>query len=144
MARWLFRSIHFSSEALFDASGLTIASAGPRRLGRGRIYQVRLRILNRPPRELENETGADQGEPNKCKQAERRRLNPATAFSGTRMTGDESRKLKSGDRIFWRDDLKNQGTVRGTSWSGVTIDWEDGESTSVSHNDMAQVSRAPS
>jgi hypothetical protein len=60
------------------------------------------------------------------------------------MTGEESRKLKSGDRVSWRDDLKNQGTVRETSWSGVTIDWDDGESTSVSHNDMAQVSRAPS
>ena len=60
------------------------------------------------------------------------------------MTGEESRKLKSGDRVFWRDDLKNQGTVSGTSWSGVTIDWDDGKSTSVSHNDMAQVSRAPS
>jgi hypothetical protein len=58
------------------------------------------------------------------------------------MTGEESRKLKSGDRVSWRGDLKNQGTVRGTSWSGVTIDWDDGESTSVSHNDMAQVSRA--
>jgi hypothetical protein len=23
---------------------------------------------------------------------------------------------------------------RGTSWSGVTIDWDDGDSTSVSHN----------
>jgi hypothetical protein len=77
-------------------------------------------------------------------QTERRRLNPAAAFSGTRMTGEESRKLKSGDCVFWRDDLKNQGSVRGTSWSGVTIDWDDGESTSVSHNDMAQVSRAPS
>jgi hypothetical protein len=60
------------------------------------------------------------------------------------MTGEESRKLKSGDRVYWQDDVKNQGTVRGTSWSGVTIDWDDGESTSVSHNDMAQVSRAPS
>jgi hypothetical protein len=60
------------------------------------------------------------------------------------MTGEESRKLKSGDRVSWRDDLKNQGTVRGTSWSGVTIDWDDGESISVSHNDMAQVSRVPS
>jgi hypothetical protein len=58
------------------------------------------------------------------------------------MTGEESRKLKSGDRVFWQDDMTNQGTVRGTSWSGVTIDWDDGESTSVSHNDMAQVSRA--
>jgi hypothetical protein len=60
------------------------------------------------------------------------------------VTGDESRKLKSGDRVFWGHDVKNEGTVKGTSWSGVTIDWDDGESTSVSHNDMAQVSRAPS
>jgi hypothetical protein len=66
-----------------------------------------------------------------------------TKMGGGKMTGEESRKLKSGDRVFWRDDLKNQGTVRGTSWSGVTIDWDDGESTSISHNDMTQVSRAP-
>jgi hypothetical protein len=37
-----------------------------------------------------------------------------------KMTGEESRKLKSGDRIFWRDGMTNQGTVRGTSWSDVT------------------------
>jgi hypothetical protein len=60
------------------------------------------------------------------------------------MTGEESRKLKSGDRVFWRDDVKNQGTVRGASWSGVTIDWDDGESNSVSHNDMAQIKRVAS
>jgi hypothetical protein len=54
------------------------------------------------------------------------------------MTGEES-------RVYSQDDVKNQGTVRGTSWSGVTIDWDDdGVSTNVSHNDMAQVSRAPS
>jgi hypothetical protein len=27
------------------------------------------------------------------------------------MTGEESQRLKSGDRVFWQDDLKNQGTV---------------------------------
>jgi len=58
------------------------------------------------------------------------------------MTGEESRKLKPGDRVFWQDDVKNQGTVKGTSWSGVTIDWDDGDSTSVSHNDMAPIGRA--
>jgi len=58
------------------------------------------------------------------------------------MTGDQSRKLKVGDRVCWNRDVKNQGTVKGTSWSGVTIDWDDGESTSVSHNDMAQIDRA--
>jgi hypothetical protein len=60
------------------------------------------------------------------------------------MTSEESRKLKARDRVSWRGDVKNQGTVRGTSWSGVTIDWDDGESTSVSHNDMAQIKRVAS
>jgi hypothetical protein len=58
------------------------------------------------------------------------------------VTGDESRKLKSGDRVSWLGDLKNQGTIRGTSWSGITIDWDDGDSTSVSHNDMGPVDLA--
>jgi hypothetical protein len=31
------------------------------------------------------------------------------------------------------------GTVAGTSWSEVTISWDDGEASSVSHNDMARV-----
>jgi hypothetical protein len=58
------------------------------------------------------------------------------------MTGDQSRKLKVGDRVFWRGDVKNQGTVKGKSWSGVTIDWDDGDTTSVSHNDMTPIDRA--
>jgi hypothetical protein len=58
-----------------------------------------------------------------------------------KMTGEESRKLKPGDRVLWQGDLKNKGTVKGTSWSGVTIDWDDGDSTSVSHNDMREVNR---
>ena len=60
------------------------------------------------------------------------------------MTGGESRKLKPGDRAFWQRDLKNQGTVKGTSWSGVTIDWDDGDTTSISHNDMSAVNLAKS
>jgi len=42
------------------------------------------------------------------------------------MTCDESRKLKAGDRVCWQDGLTNQSTVRGTSWSGVTIASDDG------------------
>jgi hypothetical protein len=57
------------------------------------------------------------------------------------MTGHESRKLKAGDRVCWQDEATNQGTVRGTSWSGVTIAWDDGDVISVSHNDMGQVER---
>jgi hypothetical protein len=58
------------------------------------------------------------------------------------MTGEESRKLVVGDRVVWKGDATNQGTIRGKPWSGVTIDWDDGDSTSVSHNDMAHVDRA--
>jgi hypothetical protein len=60
------------------------------------------------------------------------------------MTGDESRNLEVGDRVRWKGDATNQGTVRGTSWSGVTIAWDDGDTTSVSHNDMGQVDRVAS
>jgi hypothetical protein len=35
------------------------------------------------------------------------------------------------------------GTVTGTSWSEVIISWDDGEASSVSHNDMARVERVP-
>jgi len=35
------------------------------------------------------------------------------------------------------------GTVTGTSWSEVTIFWDDGEASSVSHNDMARVELVP-
>jgi hypothetical protein len=57
------------------------------------------------------------------------------------MSGDESRKLKVGNRVQWKGDLKNQGTVKDTSWSGVTIAWDDGDANSISHNDMGQIAR---
>jgi hypothetical protein len=59
------------------------------------------------------------------------------------MTGDQSRSLKVGDRVCWQNDRADQGTVIGTSWSEVTISWDDGEANSVSHNDMARVERVP-
>lgn len=60
------------------------------------------------------------------------------------MTSDESRELRAGNRVCWNGDATNQGTIQGTSWSGVTIDWDDGEQTSVAHGDMVQVDRAAS
>jgi len=57
------------------------------------------------------------------------------------MTGDQSRALKVGDRVRWGASITDLGTVVGTSWSGVTIDWDDGHTTSIEHNDMAQVER---
>jgi hypothetical protein len=59
------------------------------------------------------------------------------------MTGDQSRRLQVGDRVRWGVTTIDLGTVIGTSWHGVTIDWDDGETNSVSHNDMAQVERVP-
>jgi hypothetical protein len=59
------------------------------------------------------------------------------------MTGDQSRTLSVGDRVCWGVTTTDLGTVIATSWSGVTIDWDNGESNSVSHNDMAQIERVP-
>jgi hypothetical protein len=59
------------------------------------------------------------------------------------MTGNQSRTLSVGDRVCWGDTTTDLGTVVGTSWSGVTIKWDDGHSTSIQHNDMGQVERVP-
>jgi hypothetical protein len=59
------------------------------------------------------------------------------------MTGDQSRTLKVGDRVCWGVTTTDLGTVVGASWSGVTVDWDDGHTTSIQHNDMAQVERVP-
>ena len=37
------------------------------------------------------------------------------------MTGDQSRLLKVGDRVRWKDSATDLGTVTATAWSGVTI-----------------------
>jgi hypothetical protein len=59
------------------------------------------------------------------------------------MTGDQSRTLGIGERVCWGATTTDLGTVVGASWSGVTIDWDDGHTTSIQHNDMAQVERVP-
>jgi hypothetical protein len=60
------------------------------------------------------------------------------------MTGEQSRQLRTGDRVRWGAATSDLGTVIATSWSEVTIDWDDGEASAVSHNDMAKVERVPS
>lgn len=42
------------------------------------------------------------------------------------MTGTESRTLSVGERLRWNASAIDLGTVVGASWSGVTIDWDDG------------------
>jgi uncharacterized cupin superfamily protein len=46
-------------------------------------------------------------------------------------------------RVCWGVTTTDLGTVVGTAWSGVTIDWDDGHTSSIRHNDMAQVERVP-
>jgi hypothetical protein len=59
------------------------------------------------------------------------------------MTGTESRALAVGARVCWGVTTTDLGTVVGVSWSGVTIDWDDGHTTSIQHNDMGQVKKVP-
>ena len=59
------------------------------------------------------------------------------------MTPQESRDLKVGDRVRWKDDAKDQGQIVGRDWSGVQIKWDSGKATYYYHNDMREVSRLP-
>jgi hypothetical protein len=59
------------------------------------------------------------------------------------MNGEQSRRLKPLDRVCWGASTTDLGTVVGTSWSGVTIDWDDKHTSSIQHNDMAQIERVP-
>ncbi|MFL6505810.1 MAG: hypothetical protein ACJ8KC_10405 [Candidatus Udaeobacter sp.] len=59
------------------------------------------------------------------------------------MTGDQSRLLKEGDRVFWKNSTTDVGTVIATTWSDVTVSWENGQTASIQHNDMTQVERVP-
>jgi len=55
------------------------------------------------------------------------------------MTGDQSRKLKVGDRVCWNGDKNDQGTVSETNWAGLTIKWDNRSEQTILHNDMGLV-----
>jgi hypothetical protein len=59
------------------------------------------------------------------------------------VTGDQSRLLKVGSRVCWGATTTDLGTIAGTAWSGVTINWDNGQSSSVQHNDMGLVTVVP-
>jgi hypothetical protein len=59
------------------------------------------------------------------------------------MTGEQSRLLKVGNRVCWGATTTDPGTVAETSWSGLTIDWDDKHTSSIQHNDLAQVELVP-
>jgi hypothetical protein len=55
------------------------------------------------------------------------------------MTGDQSRGLTVGARVYWGEDNNDQGTVTEKNWSGVTLKWDNRDGQSISHNDMKMV-----
>ena len=59
------------------------------------------------------------------------------------MTGEQSRLLKVGDRVSWKASATDLGTVKSNGWHGVVIDWDDGRTSSIHHNDMKEVDRVP-
>ena len=59
------------------------------------------------------------------------------------MTGEQSRQLKVGDRVYWERSMNDLGNVVGVAWNGVTIRWDDGHTIPIQHNDMARLERAP-
>jgi hypothetical protein len=59
------------------------------------------------------------------------------------MTSDQSRTLSVGDRVCWGVTTTDLGTVIAKTWSEVTIDWDDGRTSTIQHNDMKQVERGP-
>ena len=59
------------------------------------------------------------------------------------MTGEQSRLLNVGDRVCWKADKNDQGTVTETNWAGVTIKWDNRTEQGILHNDMVQVERVP-
>jgi hypothetical protein len=59
------------------------------------------------------------------------------------MTGEQSRQLEVGDRVYWERSINDLGNVVGVTWNGVTIEWDDGRTGSIQHNDVARVERMP-
>jgi hypothetical protein len=57
------------------------------------------------------------------------------------MTGKQSRQLKVGDKVCWQNDNADKGSVTETSWSGVTVKWDNRSEQAILHNDMAQIER---
>ena len=59
------------------------------------------------------------------------------------MTGEQSRKLKVGDRVSWNNDHNEIGTITETNWSGVSVNWHNRNQQSILHNDMTLMFPAP-
>src|SRR5664280_1563516 len=61
----------------------------------------------------------------------------------TSITAAESKGLKKGNRVYWRGDATDGGSITETSWDAVTIAWDNGQVATVHHGDMREIQRAP-
>ena len=59
------------------------------------------------------------------------------------MTSEQSKKLKIGDRIYWRGDAKDGGRITERSWDAVGIAWDNGQTARMHFNDMIEVQLEP-
>jgi hypothetical protein len=59
------------------------------------------------------------------------------------MTGEQSRGLGIGDRVFWQNDQNDKGSITETNWAGVSIKWDSRSVQTILHNDMGPVSLLP-
>jgi hypothetical protein len=55
------------------------------------------------------------------------------------MTVNESKGLKKSNRVCWRGDAADSGTISGTSWDAVTIAWDNGQVATVHRGDMREI-----
>jgi hypothetical protein len=55
------------------------------------------------------------------------------------VTAAESKKLVKGNRVCWRRDAADSGTIIATSWNAVTIAWDNGQVATVHHGDMREI-----
>jgi hypothetical protein len=47
------------------------------------------------------------------------------------------------DRVYWRGDLADRGTITETNWAGVTVKWDSRGQQNILHNDMGPVTLLP-
>ncbi|MGM4923194.1 hypothetical protein AB8A31_09840 [Tardiphaga sp. 804_B3_N1_9] len=48
--------------------------------------------------------------------------------------------MRVGDRVHWKNDRADAGTVAESTWSGVVIKWDNRGPQTIMHNDMVDVS----
>jgi hypothetical protein len=64
---------------------------------------------------------------------------PSISESLEALTAAESTKLRKGDRVCWRGDAADSGSIIDTSWDAVTIAWDNGKVATVHHGDMREI-----